>query len=109
MADWRKALNQGWDKGAASRSWRLKLVRCEVRFSASCVISEAPSIFVRPAALNPRRSRWALCWRWSTRGGEFFFDPVVTALFEFERQILIAGLDDLAVHHHVNEIRLDVI
>ena len=42
-------------------------------------------------------------------GRGFLFDPVVSALFQFQCQAFVAGLDDSAIHHHMHIIRLDVV
>ena len=43
------------------------------------------------------------------RGGGFFQNPVVAALFEGEGEFLAAGPDDLAVHQDMDEVGHDVI
>ena len=43
------------------------------------------------------------------REGVFLaFHPVISPLFQFHRQGLVAGFHDPAIQHHVNEVRLDV-
>src|SRR5512146_705402 len=55
-------------------------------------------LYARPAALPPLSFRLFL-----------LADPIVPMLFQAEGQVRPAGLDDAPAHHHVHEVRLDVV